>query len=235
MSRFTTVFWDVDNTLLDFAYSQRCALGNCFLTIHRVLTEDMLKRYSQINDSYWKRLELGEITKEELLNGRFTTFFREYGITDVDVNAFRTQYQEELGCHFAYLDDSLTICKELQGKVKQYVVTNGVVYTQRKKLELSGFLQIMDGVFISEEIGAPKPHQEFFSHCLERIEEKDKDKIILIGDSLTSDIKGGAMAGIVTCWYRPKGSTNNSQYRPDYEISNLHEIFQILEEKETKR
>ena len=101
--------------------------------------------------------------------------------------------------------------------------------------ELSGLLQIMDGVFISEEIGAPKPHQEFFSHCLERIEEKDKDKIILIGDSLTSDIKGGAMAGIVTCWYRPKSSTNNSQYRPDYEISNLHEIVQILEEKETKR
>lgn len=229
MSKFTTVLWDVDGTLLDFLYSQRYALTKCFHSIGREMTDEILNRYSQINDSFWKRLELGEITKTQLLTGRFLQLFEEYDIVGVDVEAFRLEYQEALGSVFSYLDDSLDICKSLRGRVKQYVVTNGVTATQMNKLKLSGFYDLMEELFISEQIGAPKPHKEYFEYLFAHLKEKDKSKILLVGDSLTSDIKGGVLAGISTCWYRPQGSINETEYQADYEISDLHQIYDILE------
>jgi len=228
MPEFTTILWDVDGTLLDFIYSQRYALTKCFETIGREVNEEILNRYSQINDSFWKRHELGEITKEQLLTGRFLQLFKEYDIKGVDVKAFREEYQEGLGSVYSYIDDSLTICKSLQGRVKQYVVTNGVTSSQLNKLKLSGFYDVMEELFISEQIGAPKPHKEYFDYCLSRIVEKDKSKILLVGDSLSSDIKGGINVGIVTCWYRPEETANPTEFKPDYEISDLHQIYSIL-------
>lgn len=225
----TTILWDVDGTLLDFHYSQRHALAKCFQTAGLVMTEEMLARYSEINDSYWKRLELGEITKQQLLNGRFLTLFGEYGIRGVDVEAFRKEYQEALGNIYCYIDDALTICRSLQGKVKQYVITNGVTSTQKNKLQLSGLAACMDGLFISEEIGTPKPGKAFFDAVLAQIEEKDKSRILVVGDSLSSDIKGGVLAGLKTCWYRPEGAVNHTEYQADYGIRDLHQIFDVLE------
>ncbi len=232
MNRFTTIFWDVDDTLLDFAYSQRHALSECFRSIGREMTEAELALYTQINDDYWKRLELGEVTKEQLLTGRFLLLFEKLGIEGVDVEGFRAGYQAGLGSTFSFLDDSLAICRSLRGKVRQYVITNGVTSTQRSKLKLSGLSEVMDGVFISEEIGSPKPQRRFFDHCLSHVEEKDKSRILIVGDSLTSDIKGGVQAGIPTCWYRRGAGTMDKVLgagcRPDYEISDLHKIYDIL-------
>lgn len=227
----TTILWDVDGTLLDFHYSQRHALTKCFQTAGLTMTEEILERYSEINDSYWKRLELGEVTKAQLLTGRFTSLFEEYGITGVDVEAFRKEYQEELGNVFSYIDDSLNICRSLKGRVKQYVITNGVTSTQRGKLALSGLADCMEELFISEEIGSPKPGSAFFDAVLARLKEKDKSKILVVGDSLSSDIKGGVLAGLRTCWYRQDGTVNTTQYIPDYEINDLHQLEEILDLK----
>lgn len=228
MKRFTTILWDVDGTLLDFLYSQRYAITKCFRSCGREITEDQIRLYSQINDAYWRKLELGEVTKEQLLTGRFVALFEQCGIDDIDVSAFRDEYEEALGSVFSYIDDSINICKALQGRVKQYVITNGVTAIQQNKLRLSGLAEKMDGIFISQEIGAPKPQKAFFDYCLEHMEEKDKSKMLIIGDSLTSDIKGGVLAGIPTCWYRPDGAVNDTPYKPDYEISDLHMVFEIL-------
>ncbi len=227
--RFTTILWDVDNTLLDFDYSCKGALRQCFRTIGKEITEEMIDRYMQINDEYWKRLEKGVVTKAQLLTGRFTDFFVEYGWNDIDAESFRKEYQQNLGNIYSFKDDSLTICKSLQTKFKQYVVTNGVSSTQRGKLNLSGFTEVMDNLFISEEIGAPKPTKEFFEYCLEQVEEKDKDRILLVGDSLTSDIKGANEVGIKACWYNPKEIMRPEGYQIDYEIMDLHQIYEVLE------
>ena len=229
MKKFTTILWDVDGTLLDFLYSQKYAITKCFRTAGRDITEEQIKRYSQINDDYWRRLELGEITKDQLLTGRFATLFEEYKIKDIDLAVFAKEYQEALGSVFSFIDDSLTICKAFQEKVRQYVITNGVTAPQMNKLKLSGLAEAMDGIFISEQIGTPKPAKEFFDYCLKHIEEKDKSKLLIVGDSLSSDIKGGVLSGIPTCWYRPEGAINDTPYHPDYEISDLHMLYDILE------
>lgn len=229
MQRYTTILWDVDGTLLDFLYSQRHALTACFRSAGLTINEEILQRYSQINESMWKKLELGEITKTQLLPGRFIKLFEEYHIQNVDVESFRKQYQEELGNVYSYIDDSLNVCKSLQGRVKQYVVTNGVTATQTHKLAISGLSALMEELFISEQIGTPKPQKEFFDYCLAHVEEKDKSRILLVGDSLSSDIKGGVQAGISTCWYRPENCVNSTEYCPDHEITDLHQLTAIID------
>lgn len=227
-STITTILWDVDNTLLDFDYSCRGSLRQCFRARGKEITDEMIERYMQINDAYWKRLERGEVTKEQLLTGRFVDFFAEYGWQDIDVEGFRKEFQSNLGNIYSFKDDSLTICKSLQTKYKQYVVTNGVSSTQRSKLSLSGLADVMDGVFISEEVGAPKPDKEYFEYCLAHVEEQDRSKIILVGDSLTSDIKGANNVGIKACWYNPKEEQRVDGYSIDYEIVDLHQIYEVL-------
>ncbi len=240
MKNFDAIFWDVDGTLLDFLYSQRYAIRKCFRTAGHEITDAMIERYSRINDMFWKRLELGEITKETLLRGRFLQLFEEYSLKDIDVNSFLAEYQEALGSVYSFIDDSLTICKSLQGHIRQYVVTNGVTSTQKNKLKLSGLAEVMDAVFISEQLGAPKPHKEFFDRCFEQIQAAGwtiyPDRILIVGDSLTSDIKGGMTAGLKTCWYRPENALSMDPrvkadyelYKPDYEIEDLHQIYQVL-------
>ena len=178
--KITTILWDVDNTLLDFDYSMRNSLKQCFLTVGVEECEEMINRYAQINDMYWKRLERGEVTKAQLLVGRFKDLLTEFHMEHIDYIKFKEEFQENLGTIYAYLDDSLTICKALQNQYKQYVVTNGVAKTQQSKLGLSGLKEVMNGLFISDEIGFNKPDKRFFEYCLEHIEEKDKEKIIFI-------------------------------------------------------
>lgn len=237
MNQFTTILWDVDGTLLDFNYSQAYAMKKCFRTLGKPITEEMIERYSEINDSYWKRLERGEISRQELYTGRFIQFFKEYGIQGVDAEAFWQEYHESLGSVYAFQDDALTIVMALHGHVKQYVVTNGENQIQRRKLKLSGLLEVMDGVFISQEVGADKPSQEFFSKVLAQVEEQDRGRILIVGDSLSSDIQGGVKAGIVTCWYHAEGENSSwdapkdipAHFKPDYEIQDLHQIYQVLQ------
>ncbi len=227
--KFTTILWDVDNTLLDFNYSMRHSLKTCFRSIGEKVTDEMIDRYSQINDDWWARLERSEVTKEQLLKGRFVDFFEEYGLKHIDVVPFQLEYQRNLGTIYSYVDDSLTICKALQTKYKQYVVTNGVSASQRSKLNLSGFGDVMKDLFISEEVGYNKPQKEFFEYCLSKIEEKEVERILIVGDSISSDIQGGNSVGIQTCWYNPGERVKPDNCKIDYEITDLHQVYDILE------
>ncbi len=241
MGRFQAVLWDVDGTLLDFVYAQRIAISGCLKNVGVSVTDEMIARYSQINDSYWKKLELGLVTKEELHVRRFTDLFDEYGIQGVNVEKFRTEYLDTLSNTYKYIDNSIEICKALKGKVKQYVITNGVTSVQENKLRISGLYDLMDGIFISEQIGTPKPQTGFFDYCMSVIgagaNEISKAALLIVGDSLTSDIKGGVQYGIPTCWYREPGIFEMEpgmrkvyeDYKPDFEISHLEEIYGILE------
>jgi FMN phosphatase YigB (HAD superfamily) len=166
-----TILWDVDGTLLDFAKSERYGLFACLDAIgFHDYDDEMLARYAKINRGYWEALERGELTKQEVLVGRFRTFFAQEGIACPDVEAFNDSYQESLGSHFFENEDSLKLCRKLQGRVNQYVVTNGTVTAQRNKLQYSGLGACMEGVFISDEIGIEKPQIGFFTQAFASIE-----------------------------------------------------------------
>ena len=142
--------------------------------------------------------------------------------------AFNERYQLCLGDTIVFRDDSYEIVKSLRGKVKQYVVSNGTVVAQEKKLRLSGLGELMDGIFLSEALGVEKPNVEFFERMFETIGPVEKDQVLIVGDSLTSDIRGGNNAGIKTCWYNPDHKERYADVKIDYEIADLHEVYELL-------
>lgn len=228
MCRFDIILWDVDQTLLDFNQSQEYALCHSFKQFGRSADPEIISLYADINASYWKRYEIGEVTKEELLIGRFDTLFSRLDIRDIDTKDFLAFYQEMLGSVFYFRDCSDQLCKKLKGVVRQYAVTNGVSSTQRNKLRLSGFDQIFDDIFVSEEMGYPKPRIEYFEKCFQKIPDFQKEKALIVGDSLSSDMQGGNNAGIACCWYNPEGLEKPDGLKIDYEIKNLWEVEELL-------
>ncbi len=223
------ILWDVDGTLLDFAAAEKAAIQKLFGEFGLgECTNDMVARYSAINDSYWKRLERGEITKREVLVGRYRDFFSEIGVDPALAEPFNAKFQLALGDTVVYRDNSLNIVKGLHGKVLQYVVSNGTIIAQTKKLERSQLGRWMDGIFLSEELGAEKPNPAFFDRVFAALPDVPKSDMLIVGDSLTSDMKGGIVAGIPTCWYNPFRLPRPADMAIDFEIQDLHQIYELL-------
>lgn len=227
--RYDVILWDMDDTLLDFSYSMEHALTKCLEEIEVKVSKEMIARYADINKGWWSRLEQGLVSKRALLSGRFTDLFDVYQIECPDLTTFINHYQEYLGCFFSYVDYSMEVCNELKGKCRQCIVTNGVLRTQLAKLKKSGFYEIMDDFFVSEQLGAPKPARLFFERVLETMPQISKDRILIVGDSLTSDMRGGYNAGIHTCWYNPDRKQNDTEIRINYKIQDLREVLSIVE------
>lgn len=223
------ILWDIDGTLLNFKQSESYAVRKCFSVFGLgECTDEMLARYSVINSRYWRRLEAGELTKEEVLQGRFAEFFRSEGIPCEKIREFNDEYQIRLGDKIFFNDNGYQIIQRLKGHVKQYAVTNGTYTAQKRKLEKSGLDMLFDGVFISDQIGIEKPNIGFFEHVWEQIGEYRKEEVLIVGDSLTSDMQGGNNAGILCCWYHPNGPENTGNLKIDYTISDLHQVESVI-------
>ncbi len=232
MKKYTTIFWDLDQTLLNFDLSMDYALRAVFGQYGLEINDEIAARYEVINRGYWNRLELGEITKEELKSGRFRTLFEELGIKHIVPEEMAVDYQRELGSVFFYMDGAKELVTRLRAEgYRQYVVTNGVSATQENKMRLSGLDQIMDGVFVSELMGYPKPRKEYFDACFARLPDVLREECILVGDSLTSDMRGAGNAGIAACWFNPEGREKDTDVHTDYEIHRLDELLAILRQE----
>ena len=229
MSNIKVILWDIDGTLLNFEEAERYAIRACFAKFSLgECTDDMLADYSKINRGYWQRLERGELTKPQVLEGRFTEFFGKYGLDTGCAAAFNAQYQISLGDTFCFHENGLETVQSLQGKVKQYAVTNGTRIAQERKLRVSGLADLLDGVFISEEVGIEKPGIGFFQRVFGQIGTYAPGEVMIVGDSLTSDIQGGNNAGILCCWFNPQGKPAPDSLCIDYTISDLSQILDII-------
>ncbi len=219
------ILWDIDGTLLDFGAAEKAAINQCFAS-HGMgeCTEEMLKRYIAINKKYWQALERGELTKPEILVGRFREFFETEGLPVEYAESFNAEYQIRLGDTVVFCDNGFELVKKYKNQLKQYAVTNGTKVAQDRKLKNSQLDTLFDGIFISDVLGVEKPNQAFFDMVFETIGNYEKEEVLIVGDSLTSDMQGGKNAGILTCWYNPKKLENNSNINVDFEITNLWEI-----------
>ncbi|MGI6061228.1 MAG: YjjG family noncanonical pyrimidine nucleotidase [Blautia sp.] len=222
---FKVILWDVDGTLLNFDKAEKYALRQCFAKFDlKECTDAMISRYAEINKRYWKRLEAGEITKEQVLLERFSEFFQKEHIRCDKIKEFNDEYQVRLGDKIFFNDDSKSLLERLKGKAKQYAVTNGTYVAQKRKLENSGLDVLFDGIFISDQIGYEKPDIRFFDHIWKQTGVYEKDDVLIVGDSLTSDMQGGNNAGIRCCWYNPEDKENNTNVKFDYLIHDLNEV-----------
>ncbi len=223
------ILWDIDGTVLDFHASERNAIKTLFKKYNMgECTEEMLKMYSAINAKYWQMLEKGELTKPEILIGRFREFFENIGTDTSLCKDFNRGYQLALGDHIEFIGNAKEILLSQKGQYTIVAVTNGTKIAQEKKLRLSGLDKIFDRIFISEDVGWEKPNKEFFDYVFEKLNITDKSEAIIIGDSLTGDIKGGYMAGIDTCWYNPNHKPNTLNIPITYEIDKIGKITDIV-------
>ena len=223
------LLWDIDGTILDFVASERCAIKELFKRFKLgECTDEMIQIYSKINVKYWDALARNELTKPEVLIGRFNEFFTLMNIDTGVAEDFNKAYQLALGDYCIFVKDAKEILLSQKGKYTIAAVTNGTKIAQTKKLKTSGLDKIFDSIFISEDVGYEKPNVEFFRCVFDTLNIKDKSEVLIIGDSLASDIQGGINAGIDTCWYNPKHTENKGDIKITYEIDDLKKIEEIL-------
>lgn len=227
MSKYTYLFLDLDDTILDFHKAERIAIGRTFASLGLEPTEEVLHRYHLINKAHWEMLERKELTRDEVLVQRFASLFREFGM-EVDAAECARRYEKNLGIGHYFLPGALEAVQALGKKYRLYLASNGTASVQHSRLTSAGLYPYFEQVFISQEIGHNKPSREFFDTCFARIPGFRPEEAIFVGDSLTSDIQGGRNAGITTVWVNPEHKASGA-IRPDYEIDSIAQLEECLE------
>ena len=227
MKNYRTLFFDVDDTLLDFGAAEKSALRKLFEEQQISLTAEIEANYKRINQGLWRVFEKGEIDRDQVVNTRFSILFKEYGL-EADGVLLEEKYRSFLEEGHQLIDGALELIESMQDQYDLYIVTNGISKTQYKRLHASGLYPMFKGIFVSEDTGFQKPMKEYFDYVFERIPHFSVDQGLIIGDSLTADIKGGRLAGLDTCWMNPDMSANDTDIEPTYQIQRLNELQHIL-------
>ena len=222
------LFFDLDDTLLDFHKAEAWALRQALRRSGIEPNDAVVARYSEINQSQWELLEEQKLTREQVLIRRFQLLFQELG---VDASCEKTQhcYENMLAKGHDFMPGAPELLETLKGKYQLYLVSNGTAMVQDCRLRDSGIEKYFQGIFISERVGVDKPQKAFFDRSFATIPDFDPSQAMMIGDSLTSDIRGGNNAGIFTCWYNPKHKPRREEIHVDYEIADLMELPKLLE------
>ena len=221
------VLLDLDDTLFDFHRAEAEAIRHTLKEIGIDPTDETVALYSRINRSCWAKLETGEYTREEVLHRRFDMLFDTLGVNG-DSHETQTMYEYRLSLGAYYLDGAEELLNKLHGHYRLYLATNGIVNVQARRIKDSGIGKYLDGIFVSERIGYNKPDKRFFDCAFSEIPDFRHEQTVIIGDTLTSDILGGINAGIKTVYFNPKGTKNDTGITPDYEISALAELTELL-------
>ena len=225
---FEFLFLDLDDTILDFQKAEHVALSKTLRSFGLEPTETVLKRYNLINKAHWEALERKELTREQVLLGRFQVLFEEMGISAEPVKVARA-YEHNLSIGHWFLPGAEEAVARLSRKYKLYLTSNGTASVQKGRMTSANLYRFFENVFVSQEIGVNKPAVEYFEKCFAQIPGFDKTKAIIVGDSLTSDILGGQNAGIATCWVNPHHKQGRPDIRVDYEIEDLSQLEDLLE------
>lgn len=218
---------DLDNTLIDFNECARHSIINAFSELGFTYTDKVFETFITENVKIWKRLEKGEITKPQLRADRWNIILKKLGI-DFDGTVLEEMFENGVAKGAYAVDGAYELLDYLKDKYKLYIVSNGFRFVQESRLKIGNFEKYFCDVFVSEDIGIPKPAKEFFDYCFEKLGNPDKNDTILIGDSLSADIIGGINYGIDTIWFNKNNEPLPNNIEPTYTVNTLKEIQKIL-------
>ena len=222
------LFLDLDDTILDFHKAERLAIAKTLTAFDLEPTEEILTRYHDINLMHWQMLERGELTRPQVLTGRFRMLFEELG-RQVDAQAVARVYEKNLGIGHYFLPGALEAVQTLQKSYRLFLASNGTATVQHSRLTSAGLYPYFEKVFVSQELGYNKPAKEFFDACAAQIPSYAPEKALMVGDSLSSDILGGIHAGMPTCWVNPHHKPHPENITPDYQIEALSQLPELLQ------
>lgn len=227
--KYEIIIFDADETLFDFEKAEKDALKNTILEFDIEYDENYhLKVYKEINSAIWKELEDGLITQKKLKVERFKRLSDRLK-TEFDEVQFTKAYTKHLSNASFLYDDSITIVENLHKDYRLSMITNGLKDVQDTRIRKSIIAKYFEDIVVSEEVNVSKPDPKIFEHALNNIKHTDKSKVLMVGDSLTSDIQGGINFGIDTCWFNPSKIVNTTGINPTYEICSLMELRDVLE------
>lgn len=225
---YETLLFDLDHTLLDSDASEIAAYAHTMGTIGLANPDDHFERYLRINHAMWAAVERGEISPSEVRHRRFQQFVDEVGIS-ADPFAMADAFVWGLGAHGELYDGARDVLDQLAGTTRMAMVTNGLSEVQRARIERLDLARYFDALVISSEVGATKPRPQIFDITFEQLGNPDKQTTLMIGDSLTSDIRGGSDYEIDTCWFNWRRQRAHPDLKITHEITDLPTLLQIVQ------
>ena len=226
--KYEIIIFDADETLFDFKKSEKEALKNTILDFNMEYDENYhLRIYKEINTAIWKELENGLITQKQLKFERFKRLSDSLN-AGFDEFEFGKSYMKHLSLASFLFDDSLALIEGLHKDYRLSIISNGLKDVQDNRIRKSIIAKYFEDIVVSEEVLVSKPDPKIFEHALNNLKHTDKSKVLIVGDSLTSDIQGGINFGIDTCWFNPNKIVNKTIIKPTYEISDFKELKDIL-------
>ncbi len=227
--KYTTLLMDADETIFDFGKCEQEALRASLEHFGLGYTQEINDTFSAINRRLWKELEMNNITRSQLRVERFRKLIEKCFEGFENAQSLADRYIDELAGQAVLIDGAQEALKKLSGTFDIYIITNGMKTVQRGRFAKSPVTEYIKKLYISDELGVNKPSREFFDFVLEDIPEKDSRKLLVVGDSLSSDMQGGRNAGLDTCLYDPFCRTEMPNELCDYRITGLEQIFGIAE------
>lgn len=226
--RYQWIIFDADGTLFDYDQAEYSALRKSFRFFDLEYRSEYLDIYRGCNKKLWEAFELGNITIEKLKIKRFELFLKQIGAV-VDSEAFSHEYLNQLSACSYLIDGAEKLITFLSGKVGLILMTNGIKEVQRSRFGRSSIHTLFSDIIISDEVGVAKPDKRIFEIAFENMSILDKSTVLMVGDNLSSDIKGGINFGIDTCWYNPNHFEQDPEIRATYELKNLQDLRIIIE------
>jgi 2-haloacid dehalogenase len=221
--KYGYLLFDLDGTLFDYDKAESDALKNTFFHFGFEYDFEFLTQYRELNHVIWQEFEKGNISQRELKTKRFDQLANALNL-NFDSTRFSDNYLLNLSKGTSLLNGAEELLKSLFGKTKLYLITNGLTIVQRPRIKNSVIGKFFDGIIISEEVGFAKPQKEIFDLAFDIMDNPAKKEVLMIGDSLTSDIAGGINYGIDTCWYNPNVQKMDKNIKPTYLIRGLKQI-----------
>ena len=224
------ILFDLDDTILDFTRAERRALTSALLFFGIEPSDSTVDLYHEINAGQWRKLEKGLLTRDEVKTSRYEILFEKIGVKNVFPAEMTAKYESGLVEEIFFVDGALGLLDALYGKYRLFLVSNGAKKAQTARIEKAGIGKFFDGIFISEEMGADKPSKEFFDRAFSSVKDFSVQNAVIVGDTLTSDIKGGQNFGIKTVWFNRNGIKNGTDIIPDYEITSISGLKTVLKD-----
>jgi 2-haloacid dehalogenase len=227
LNKYKLILLDADETLFDFKRAENFALSSGLAQYGLELDEAIFEKYAGINKALWARLEKGEIDQDFLKRERFRQLFLALD-AKIDAAEFSASYVEWLSRGSFLLENAEDICDYLHRKYKLALITNGIREVQLPRFANSKIAKDIDHIIVSEDARSSKPNVGIFDYACSKIGFYEKESMIIVGDSLSSDIQGGLNFGIDTCWLNAKSAKNDSAIKPTFEIRALFDLKDIL-------
>lgn len=220
--KYQWILFDADETL--FSFHSYFGLKSMLKRYGLEFNEQDYEAFQAVNQPLWVAYQNKEINAEALQRIRFESLAQKTGQDPLVLNR---ELMDEMALVSQLLEGVREMLASLHGKVKMGIITNGFNALQQKRLENTQTASFFDLLVVSETVGVAKPDRQIFDYAFSQMGEVERSKVLMVGDTLASDILGGNLAGIDTCWFNPKGLANETAIQPTYEIRSMAELIAL--------